>query len=230
MLVEVAKRFAGGCVMVYRKTGEDSAAFLGTGFLVDEKGYILTCAHILNPTDDLVIAKATTENGYAKIDLDGRFQASAVRLHQYDPCSDIALLKFVTQHVVSVAQILFGSADEVSIGTSVGYLGYPFGDRLCVVSSMSAVVSAKIIDSNGVKMIQIDNMCHEGNSGGPLINLRTGLIIGIISGRLNPFQAAPSVFVGNRPVGVETNIGYAAAIEHALPLLESEGLDSKYGK
>ena len=64
-------------------------------------------------------------------------------------------------------------------------------------------------------------MIHEGNSGSPLIDLQSNQIIGIVTKRFNPSPAG-GIRIGQRHLGVETNISYATVIEYGIELLKNE--------
>ena len=68
-------------------------------------------------------------------------------------------------------------------------------------------------------------MVHEGYIGGPLIDLASGQIIGVISGRFSPTGNSASVRMGNHALGTESTISYATSIAYALALIKSEGLN-----
>ena len=74
-------------------------------------------------------------------------------------------------------------------------------------------------------MLQIDSMSHEGNSGGPLIQVTSGLIVGMITSRFNPQQGGAQIVTGGRVLGAETSLSYAVAETHLREVLQAEGID-----
>ena len=68
-------------------------------------------------------------------------------------------------------------------------------------------------------------MVHEGNSGGPLLELSTGQIIGVVLGRFSPTGSGGGIRIGNHPLGTESTISYAACISYGRALLKAEGLN-----
>lgn len=139
----------------------------GTGFLIDENGYIVTNSHILE--DEKAI--------FVKID-DLELPATLIGK---DPLTDLALLKIDSEKKFSYVK--FGDSDKAEVGDLVIILGNPFG--------FSNTATAGIISSKGRMftgsnnnilgdLIQTDAALNPGNSGGPMFNLK-GEVIGISS-------------------------------------------------
>ncbi|NMZ35359.1 S1 family peptidase [Pseudomonas proteolytica] len=223
MLKEITKSFSQG-VMLILTPGENQLTFLGTGFLCSGKGYVLTCAHILNLTKPVFIATPPDPNSFPKL-TENMFNAVPVTIAQYDPLNDIALLKFDLRHIsVSLPNPSFTMGDERNseIGSSVGYLGFPFGLQTIKVSQ--SIISAKTSTSHETRTLMLDSSVNNGNSGGPLIELSTGKIIGIVTGRFSPGGSAPVAWIGGSPLGQDSNISFATGISHAIDLLKAEGI------
>src|SRR5205823_3356845 len=89
----------------------------------------------------------------------------------------------------------------------------------------STIVCGKSITESGSKRLHLDANMHEGNSGGPVVSAATGRIIGIVAERFSPTGSAPSVSIGNFPLGMESTISFAIPIEYALPLLREDGVN-----
>lgn len=68
-------------------------------------------------------------------------------------------------------------------------------------------------------------MVEPCNSGGPLIDVSTGKIIGVVSGRFSPTGNSASVWIGNHAIGTESTISFATAVSHARELMKAEGLN-----
>ena len=79
---------------------------------------------------------------------------------------------------LKVIEFKIGDSSDVYIGQQVVFFGYPFGKRNL---SMHTGIISSIYDKNGIKVFQIDGSVNNGNSGGPLIDIETGEIIGLIS-------------------------------------------------
>lgn len=139
----------------------------GSGFIINEKGYVMTNAHVVKDQDEV------------KVELTDRtrFDAKVVGI---DEKTDVAVLKIEPgKHQLS--PVAFGNSDEVQIGEWVLAIGNPFLFRNTVTAG---IVSAKgRTDAAGdgyADHIQTDAAVNPGNSGGPLVNLR-GQVIGINS-------------------------------------------------
>ncbi len=136
---------------------------LGSGFIIDKAGYIVTNNHVVDGADSIkVILKDETEYNAEVI---GR-----------DPVTDIALIKIKAKH--DLPSVPLGSSDNLKVGEWVTAIGSPFGLQYTVTAG---IVSAKgrVIGSGPYDdFIQTDASINPGNSGGPLINMQ-GQVVGI---------------------------------------------------
>jgi len=143
---------------VYIETTEG----VGSGMIIDAKGYILTNAH--------VVAGVST----AKVKLsDGHLYSAEVKGR--DEIIDIAILKISGQNFPFVK---FGDSDVIAQGNNVFTLGYPFGLE-GDVSFKEGTISRRISDGD-VTYLETSAEIHPGNSGGPLVN-HFGEVVGINS-------------------------------------------------
>ena len=136
---------------------------LGSGFIIDKEGYIVTNNHVIAGADEIKVKLNSGKEYDAKII--GR-----------DPSTDIALIKIKADSSYSVAT--FGNSDALKVGQWVVAIGNPFGLEHTVTAG---IVSAKgrVIGSGPYDdFIQTDASINPGNSGGPLINMK-GRVIGI---------------------------------------------------
>jgi len=140
---------------------------LGSGFVYDTKGHIITNHHVIDGADTIQVTF-----------LDGNItSASVVGMDIY---SDIAVIK-VDPEVTTLQPVVLGTSFDLTVGEPVAAMGNPFGlsDTLTVgiVSSLERTLDAAggyvIID-----IIQIDAAVNPGNSGGPLVNLH-GQVVGV---------------------------------------------------
>ena len=136
---------------------------LGSGFVIDREGYILTNNHVVEKASSIKVKLSDEKEYDAKII--GR-----------DPKTDIALIKIDINHELPSAT--FGDSDKLEVGDWVVAIGNPFGLEHTVtagiVSAKGRVIGAGPYDD----FIQTDASINPGNSGGPLLNLK-GEVIGI---------------------------------------------------
>ena len=210
--------------MIVKKETEQ-VNFVGSGFLCHNDGYILTCAHTINLTDKLAIVPPQPLNEFSQLTLE-RVNAFDVIIVQYNTIHDVALLKIINPLLISVPDNILGDEKLIQVGSSVGYIGFPFGQiGLHTVKVSQSIISSKVKSKNGTNQFQLDAMVHEGNSGGPLIDVSTSQIIGIINGRFSPTGNGASIRIGNHALGTESSISYATSINYGKELMIAEGLN-----
>lgn len=164
---------------------------LGTGFIIDKEGYILTNNHVVDSVDEI---KVTLED-------DSVFEAKIVGR---DPETDIALIKI--DNAKDLKPLALGDSEKMEVGDWVIAIGNPYGLGHTVTAG---IVSAKsrddVIGGPFDNFIQTDASINPGNSGGPLMNIN-GEVIGINS----------AIF---SQTGGSVGIGFAIPINMAKDLL-----------
>ena len=145
--------------------GEERGAFEGTGFLIDkDRGWILTNAH--------VAAHSPSVSQIAFYDKDYQ-PAEKVYV---DPYLDIAILKIPLKGLPETAKEARLECDSVpSIGHPVGAFGHPWGYSF---TGTRGIISGITLGIEG-GMLQTDAPINSGNSGGPLISMKSGKVIGV---------------------------------------------------
>ena len=136
---------------------------VGSGFVMNQEGYILTNNHVVDDADQIKVKLANGKEYNGKIV--GR-----------DPKTDLALLKI--EGASDLHALKLGNSDDLKVGNWVVAVGSPFGLEQTVTAG---IVSAKgrVIGSGPYdNFIQTDASINPGNSGGPLINMR-GEVVGI---------------------------------------------------
>jgi serine protease Do len=175
---------------------------LGSGFVVDKEGYILTNRHVVADADTISVELSNGKKYDAK--LVGR-----------DARTDVALVKIEPKEPLTVLEL--GDSEQAEAGEWVIAIGNPFG--LGGNSVTVGVVSFKgralplAEKTNPVDMIQTDASINPGNSGGPLLNLR-GQVIGI------------NTLIITRGLPQSAGVGFAVPINVAkdiLPQLREKG-------
>lgn len=177
----IAKRADPSVVTIYT-SGEDERAAgpfgrrgrgptakgLGTGFIVDKEGVIITNNHVIDGADEITVLLSNERRYAAKVL--GR-----------DPRTDIAVVK--VDGAKELTAIPMGDSDRLEVGDWVVAIGNPFGLSHTV---SAGIVSAKGRGGNDVRLdatgyynfLQTDASINPGNSGGPLLNLR-GEVVGM---------------------------------------------------
>lgn len=158
-------------------TDGGSKAGQGTGFLLSDKGYIVTNFHVVDGAKTITVKGINGEYSTS-------FEASIVCL---DYANDLAILKLNTTLITfPTPPYSIQTSKEVKQGENVVALGYPIkeimGSELKVTNG---IINAKSGYKGSVSQFQFSAAVQPGNSGGPLINSK-GDIIGVVSSKLNP--------------------------------------------
>lgn len=139
---------------------------VGSGFIIDAKGYIVTNNHVIEDASRITVSLLTGE----------RYRGKVIGV---DRETDIALIKIEADHALPVMK--FGDSNAVQVGDWVLAIGSPFGLDQTVTAG---IISKKERDSQAFtsfqRFLQTDAAINRGNSGGPLVNMH-GEVIGINS-------------------------------------------------
>ncbi len=158
------KKYGAGVVRVEHSTG------LGSGFVIDSEGHILTNAHVVDGAKGEITVSFSNEE---------RVVAKVIGI---DNATDVALLK-VDLPASALTVIPLGDSATQQVGDPVVAIGNPFGQDRTVTSGIISAVARSIQAPNGFMIndaIQTDASINRGNSGGPLLNMQ-GRVIGINS-------------------------------------------------
>jgi Do/DeqQ family serine protease len=137
---------------------------LGSGVIIDRRGYVLTNFHVIRGADAVIVRLAD------KREFRGRIVGT-------DPKTDLAVVRFEPSGDVTVATL--GNSDALRVGEWAIAIGNPFGlDQTVTVGVISATGRADVGIATFENFIQTDASINPGNSGGPLVNLK-GEVIGI---------------------------------------------------
>ena len=142
---------------------ERQSSALGSGFIIDEKGIVVTNNHVIQDAEDIIV----------RVNGDKEFKAKVVGA---DPLSDIAVLQLETEE--KFIPVKFGNSDSARIGDWVIAIGNPFGLGGTVTSGIISARNRSIGLSRYEDYIQTDASINSGNSGGPLFDMN-GDVIGI---------------------------------------------------
>ena len=163
-------------------------ASLGSGVIVDAKGFILTNLHVVDTLFDAFDTEVTLSDG----------RKTPATVVAWDQANDLAVLHINADGLIPIET---ATINELKIGNIVFAIGYP---RNIGQSVSQGIVSAVSQSEQGMALIQTDAAINPGNSGGALIN-RNGQLVGINSSILS----ASGNFEG---------IGFATSVSTALPV------------
>ena len=149
---------------------ERKASALGSGFIIDAKGIVVTNNHVIQGAENIIV----------KVNGDKEYKAKIIGA---DPLSDIAVLKIQSKD--KFIPVKFGNSDEARIGEWVIAIGNPFGLGGTVTSGIISARNRSIGLTRYEDYIQTDASINQGNSGGPLFDMN-GDVIGINTAILSP--------------------------------------------
>ena len=139
------------------------ASALGSGFIIDAKGIVVTNNHVIQDAEDIVV----TVNG------EKEYEAKIIG---QDPLSDLAVLEIQSKD--KFVPVKFGDSDKARIGDWVLAIGNPYGFGGTVTAGIISARNRSIGLSRYEDYIQTDASINQGNSGGPLFDMN-GDVIGI---------------------------------------------------
>jgi S1-C subfamily serine protease len=148
---------------------QDEATALGSGFVIDRAGHIVTNYHVIDGADKVQVNFSGNDR------MDAKVVGS-------DPSTDIAVLKIDAQ-ARALTPLPLGDSEQVKVGDSVVAIGNPFGLERTVTAGIVSALQRQITAPNGFaidEVIQTDAAINHGNSGGPLLNAN-GEVIGVNS-------------------------------------------------
>ena len=163
---------------------------VGSGFIIDDEGFIVTNNHVVEDADEIEI---TLDDG----------RTYPAELVGSDPQTDLAVLKIEPRGDLPVLD--FGDSDAVEVGDWVMAVGNPFGLGGSVTAGIVSARSRNINAGPYDDFIQTDAAINRGNSGGPMFNL-DGEVIGINT----------AIF---SPSGGSIGIGFAIPSNLAQPII-----------
>jgi serine protease Do len=138
---------------------------LGSGFIIEEEGFILTNNHVVEKTDEIKVVLA--DGGEYDAEIIGR-----------DPKTDLALIKIEPDGRLGALPL--GDSDALKVGDWVVAIGNPFGLESTVTAGIVSAKYRRIGTDSYANFIQTDASINPGNSGGPLLNT-AGEVVGINS-------------------------------------------------
>jgi len=168
-LIEIFEKSEPGVVRVnvQRNESADVANGVGSGFVFDKMGHIITNAHVVNDANKVIITF-----------LDGRsYNAEIIGTDEF---TDVATVK-VNADLERLHPLSLGDSSNLKVGEQIAAIGNPFGLSGSMTSGIVSQLGRLLPSGNGYSIpdvIQTDAAINPGNSGGPLLNMR-GEIVGI---------------------------------------------------
>jgi len=144
---------------------------LGSGFIVDPKGYIITNNHVIEKADKIYVKLST--------DPDNQDQGRPARVIGFDKSTDLAVIKIDTSTPLPTVKL--GNSDTAQVGDWVEAIGSPFALAQTVTAGIISAKNRTIekgASGEFQHFIQTDAAINPGNSGGPLLNMN-GDVIGV---------------------------------------------------
>ena len=168
-LIEIFEKSEPGVVRVNVQRGEseDVRGGIGSGFVFDKKGHIITNAHVVKDANKIIVTF-----------LDGRsYNANIIGTDEY---TDIAVIK-VDADLSLLHPLSIGDSYNLKVGEEIAAIGNPFGLSGSMTSGIISQLGRLLPTESNYQIpdvIQTDAAINPGNSGGPLLNMR-GEIVGI---------------------------------------------------
>ncbi len=168
-LIEIFEKSESGVVRVNVQKSEEvnGASGLGSGFVFDKKGHIITNAHVVNDAKKVVVTF-----------LDGRsYNAEIIGIDEF---TDLAVIK-VNADLALLHPLALGDSSNLKVGEPIAAIGNPFGLSGSMTAGIVSQLGRLLPSGSGYSIpdvIQTDAAINPGNSGGPLLNMR-GEIVGI---------------------------------------------------
>ena len=181
-LIEIFEKSEPGVVRVnvQRSESADVVNGVGSGFVFDKNGHIITNAHVVNDAKKVIVTF-----------LDGRsYNAEIIGVDEF---TDLAVLK-VNADLSLLRPLLIGDSSNLKVGEAIAAIGNPFGLSGSMTSGIVSQLERLLPSGAGYSIpdvIQTDAAINPGNSGGPLLNMR-GEMIGINTA----IQSATGEFTG----------------------------------
>ncbi|MBT5201382.1 MAG: trypsin-like serine protease [Thaumarchaeota archaeon] len=166
-LIEIFEKSEPGVVRVnvQRNESPDANGGVGSGFVFDKLGHIITNAHVVNDAKKVIVTF-----------LDGRsYNAEIIGADEY---TDIAVIK-VNADLSLLQPLLLGDSSNLKVGEQIAAIGNPFGLSGSMTSGIISQLGRLLPTDNQYSIpdvIQTDAAINPGNSGGPLLNMMGGIV------------------------------------------------------
>jgi S1-C subfamily serine protease len=199
--------------------GSQQQEALGSGFVIDKAGHIVTNFHVVEGAKKVEVSFSGNDQIKAKV-------------VGVDPSTDIAVLK-ISARSRALKPLPLGNSDAVRVGDAVVAIGNPFGLARTATAGIVSALQRQIQAPNNFtidKVIQTDAAINHGNSGGPLLNAR-GDVIGVNAQIETGGTGEGNVGIGfaipiNTVSEVVSQLIAHGKVEHAYLGVEMQPIDS----
>jgi S1-C subfamily serine protease len=214
---DIYRRAGGGVVQITTTTG--SGGGLGSGFVIDKDGHIVTNYHVIDGADTIEVSFSNRET-------------LSATLVGSDPSSDLAVLQ-VDASAATLTPLTLADSSKVQVGDPVVAIGNPFGLESTVTAGIVSALQRAVKAPNGYaidQVIQTDAPINQGNSGGPLIDAQ-GQVIGVNSQIETGGSSSGNVGIGfavpaNTVKTVVRQLIEKGSVQHAYIGVTLQDLDS----
>jgi serine protease Do len=188
---------------------------VGTGVLVDGRGYVVTNRHVVTGAERITVHTADGDDHAAKLLVE-------------DPPHDLAVLTLSGAR--RLAELTFAPSSDLMVGETVIAVGHPFGYTNTVSTGIVSAVGREVTLPGGetlTNLIQTDASINPGNSGGPLFNVNgelVGINVALREGAQGIAFALPSETV-QRVLAARLSASRMARVAHGLACLERVAAD-----
>jgi len=218
-------------VGTYADTDNPRFTFRGTGFVVGDGRLAITNTHVLPPDGEMVVPNRRLVV-QARDGVSGAWRSRGVKIVGSDATHDLVLLRFDGAELPALRLAPEGAARE---GGAIALMGFPLGGALGfspvthrgIVSAITAIAlpppSARTLNPQAIRqlrdgafdIIQLDATAYPGNSGGPVLSIDSGEVLGVVNmvlvkGRKETALSSPS------------GISYAIPAHFARQLIDAE--------
>ena len=194
-VAEIVRRESPAVVLIEAKSDSGDGG-LGSGFLIDRDGHILTNAHVVDGSDDTTVTFS-----------DGTVEKA--RILGVDKSTDLAVIK-IGAVPAGIRPVPLGSSSGLVVGQEVVAIGNPYGLERTATTGIVSALERTIESPNGFAIqnaIQTDAAINQGNSGGPLFD-RAGRVVG-----MNSQMASQN--------GGNVGLGFAVPIDTIRPIAQA---------
>lgn len=220
---QIYKRDAPGVVQVTATDPTQGAQSLGSGFVIDKAGHIVTNFHVVRGATKVYVSFSGQDE-------------LAGTVVGVDPSTDIAVLT-IQAHASALTPLELGNSDAVRVGDTVYAIGNPFGYTRTLTSGIVSAVQRRITAPNTLPIdnaIQTDASINHGNSGGPLLDA-AGRVIGVTSQIYAENSQQGNIGIGFAvPVNTVRNIAAqiisTGKVLHAFLGVETEPITAQLAK